>query len=138
MRTSRLSLNFSEFIPDALEPGILYITMEYGTAVHLCACGCGEQVITPFSPTDWKLQYDGESITLHPSIGNWSFPCKSHYWIRNSQIRWAESWEEYMRQEKKVERSEDTEDADPAIGQDDVKVPILARILSTIRSWFNR
>jgi len=28
-------------------------------------------------------------ISLHPSIGNWSFECRSHYWIRNNQVVWA-------------------------------------------------
>jgi hypothetical protein len=41
------------------------------------------------SPTDWKLTFDGESITLYPSIGNWSFPCQSHYWITGDRIEWA-------------------------------------------------
>jgi hypothetical protein len=29
---------------------------------------------------------------LHPSIGNWSFPCQSHYWIRNNRVEWAPKW----------------------------------------------
>lgn len=101
-----LALQFSELIPDQIEQGSLYITMEYGTAIHLCACGCGERVVTPLSPTDWQLLYDGESITLTPSIGNWSFSCRSHYWIRNSRIVWAET-----RQDEEIlidQNSEDT------------------------------
>lgn len=27
-------------------------------------------------------------MTLHPSIGNWSFACQSHYWIRRNQVVW--------------------------------------------------
>jgi hypothetical protein len=46
-------------------------------------------VVTPFSPTDWKLYFDGENVSLEPSIGNWSFPCRSHYWIRGGEVRWA-------------------------------------------------
>ncbi len=49
-------------------------------------------VVTPLSSTDWKLTYDGESISLSPSIGNWSFECRSHYWIEKSIIRWAGQW----------------------------------------------
>jgi hypothetical protein len=48
--------------------------------------------VTPLSPTDWKLIFDGQSISLDPSIGNWSFPCKSHYWIRSGKVRWAAMW----------------------------------------------
>lgn len=83
---------FIEFIPKVLENGVIYISMEYGAVTHLCCCGCGEKVFTPLSPTDWKLTYDGETISVYPSIGNWSLPCKSHYWIKNSKVKWAESW----------------------------------------------
>jgi len=85
--------HFSRLIPDALSAGVLYISMDYGTVIHLCACGCGEKVITPLSPTDWQLLYDGETVTLMPSIGNYNFPCRSHYWIKNSQVVWAPSFD---------------------------------------------
>lgn len=77
---------FVEFIPAILEEGILYITIQYRTAVHKCACGCGNKVVTPISPCDWRLIFDGKTITLKPSIGNWGFDCRSHYWITNNII----------------------------------------------------
>lgn len=83
---------FVEYIPEDIEQGMLYISMQYATAVHKCSCGCGEEVVTPFSPTDWKLLFDGDSVSLNPSIGNWGFACKSHYFIRNSQIIWCKQW----------------------------------------------
>lgn len=83
---------FVEYIPSELEEGVLYITVEYKTAVHLCACGCGNKVITPITPNDWRLIYDGITISLSPSIGNWSFECKSHYWIRRNLIFKAKPW----------------------------------------------
>lgn len=83
---------FVDEIPSQLTTGNLYVSMRYGTAVHLCCCGCRGEVVTPFSPTDWKLSYDGESISLHPSIGNWSLACESHYWIIGNDIHWAEHW----------------------------------------------
>ncbi len=82
----KLKHEFVEFIPEKLEKGVIYITMKYATAVHLCACGCKNQVITPFSKNDWKLIFDGDTITLTPSIGNWNFECQSHYWIRRNKI----------------------------------------------------
>lgn len=85
-----LAHEFVEFIPDAVEEGKLYVSIEYATVVHKCCCGCGKEVVTPLSPTDWKLIFDGKTISLHPSIGNWSFPCRSHYWIRNNRVQWAE------------------------------------------------
>jgi len=45
--------------------------------------------VTPLSPTDWKLIFDGESVTLDPSIGNWGVLGKSHYWVRGGKVRWA-------------------------------------------------
>lgn len=66
--------------------------MEYRTAVHKCVCGCGNEVITPFSPTDWHLRFYGDSVSIYPSIGSWSFRCRSHYWITKNQIEHAESW----------------------------------------------
>lgn len=83
---------FVEFIPDTLEEGVLYITTEYATALHKCACGCGQEVVTPLSPKDWKLIFDGKTVSLYPSIGNWRLPCRSHYWIENNQIIDANRW----------------------------------------------
>lgn len=93
-RHTRLEHRFVQYIPEQLEPGIIYISMEYATAAHGCCCGCGEQVITPFTPTDWELTFDGETVSLWPSIGNWNFACRSHYIIRNSRIVGAEPWED--------------------------------------------
>lgn len=87
-----LTIEFTEFIPDDLANDTIYISVEHRTIIHLCPCGCEMEVVTPLSPTDWRMTYDGESVSLNPSIGNWSFPCRSHYWIKNSQIVWAESW----------------------------------------------
>jgi len=89
MKTKFLKPEFVEFMPPSLEEGVIYVSMEYGTAIHSCCCGCGEKVVTPLSPTDWKLMFDGENVSLHPSIGNWSFSCQSHYWIKNGSIKWS-------------------------------------------------
>ena len=83
---------FVEFIPDELKQGTVYVSIRFATASHLCLCGCGNKVVTPLRPTDWKLIFDGKTISLDPSIGNWSFACRSHYWIRNNRIKWAPRW----------------------------------------------
>jgi hypothetical protein len=88
----KLQHKFVEFIPEQLEDGVLYISLTYCTAIHKCVCGCKNEVVTPFSPTDWKMMFDGETISLSPSIGNWNFDCKAHYWIRNSEIIFARKW----------------------------------------------
>lgn len=49
-------------------------------------------MVTPISPVDWQLSFDGEAISLFPSIGNWDFPCRSHYWIKSNLIHWAPRW----------------------------------------------
>lgn len=102
-----LQYKFVEFIPEKVEEGMLYISMEYCTVIHKCVCGCGNEVVTPISPTDWKLTFNGRSVTLSPSIGNWNFECQSHYWIRNSKIEFAESWTEreiFLSRENDLER----------------------------------
>jgi hypothetical protein len=92
MRHQRLNHLFVQHIPRTLEPGVLYISIEYATAAHVCCCGCGEEVVTPFTPTDWSLTFDGETISLWPSIGNWNFVCRSHYVIECSQVIEARPW----------------------------------------------
>ena len=87
-----LKHKFVESIPDHIEPGIIYISGSRRTAIHLCVCGCGHEVITPISPTDWQLKFDGESVSFSPSIGLWEFKCRSHYWIIKNQIRHSGSW----------------------------------------------
>jgi hypothetical protein len=87
-----LAHEFVEFIPDVVEEGKLYVSIEYATVVHKCCCGCGKEVVTPLSPADWRLIFDGKTISLDPSIGNWSFPCRSHYCIKDNRVRWAEDW----------------------------------------------
>lgn len=88
MKKDTISFVFVDAIPEVLEEHTLYVAMEFATAVHKCVCGCGQEVVTPLSTTDWKITYDGFSVSLWPSIGNWSFPCQSHYWIVRNEIRW--------------------------------------------------
>ncbi len=87
-----LTHEFVEYLPDQLKDGVIYISISYATAAHKCCCGCGNEIVTPLSPTDWKLIFDGRTISLEPSIGNWSLACQSHYWIRNNRVRWAPKW----------------------------------------------
>lgn len=88
----KIKHKFVQLIPDVLENKTLYISIEFGTAVHKCMCGCGNEVVTPLSPIDWELIYNGETVSLYPSIGNWGFECESHYWIRRSKVKFIEKW----------------------------------------------
>jgi hypothetical protein len=87
-----LAYEFVEYIPEKLKERTLYISKTYGTAMHKCCCGCGREVVTPLSPTGWKLTFDGKSVSLYPSIGSWSLPCQSHYFITKNKVVWASQW----------------------------------------------
>jgi hypothetical protein len=93
-----------ESFPDRLDAGKLYVSIEFATVAHSCACGCKNQVITPLSPADWQLTFDGETISLRPSVGNWSFDCQSHYWIEKNKVHWAS---QFSRQEVDSVRAHD-------------------------------
>ncbi|MFA6417249.1 MAG: DUF6527 family protein [Patescibacteria group bacterium] len=88
----KISHKFVKNIPDKIEEGVVYISIEYATAIHKCFCGCGNEVVTPFSPTDWELIFNGKTISIYPSVGNWNFDCRSHYWITSNQVKWAPKW----------------------------------------------
>lgn len=88
-RVEEFRVVFVDYMPSLIDEGVLYISMTNHTAVHLCACGCGEKVITPFAPMRWHILYDGVAVSLSPSIGNRDFACKSHYFIRDNKVIWC-------------------------------------------------
>ena len=90
----RIQHEFVENIPADVAEGVLYVSVTYATVVHKCCCGCGHEVVTPLTPSDWQLIFDGETVSLHPSIGNWSLECRSHYWLKRNQVTWAGEWTE--------------------------------------------
>ena len=79
-------------VPDRLDEGVLYISLKYKTALHKCACGCGNEVVTPLGPTDWAFSEQSGRISLWPSVGSWNLPCRSHYWIRHNAVAWDKPW----------------------------------------------
>jgi hypothetical protein len=91
MNRSNVSIahEFVDAIPDKPEEGTLYVSVGRAIAVHRCFCGCGFEVVTPLSPIDWRLIFDGETVSLKPSIGNWSSGCRSHYWITRDRVLWS-------------------------------------------------
>ena len=102
---------FFSRIPFEIEEGIIYISTDVNTIVHLCPCGCKTEIITPIDPTEWKLTYDGETITLYPSVGVWGAQCKSHYWITKNKIEWARTYSkkeiDEVRKSEEMERKRD-------------------------------
>lgn len=91
MTTDRIAAEFVKSFPSDLQPGVLYVSPHFSTASHSCACGCGREVVTPLSPTQWVLTFDG-TVSLRPSIGNWTLPCESHYIIDHGTIRWSRAF----------------------------------------------
>lgn len=83
---------FVDRIPTVREERRLYVSIPFATAVHSCMCGCGAKVVTPLSPPQWKMTFDGESVSLWPSIGNSGLTCRSHYVIEQDQVHWAPTW----------------------------------------------
>ena len=93
-----LTYEFVHFIPQDLAEGTLYLSISFATAIHLCCCGCGNEVVTPLDPKCWRLTFDGKSVSLQPSIGNWSLTCQSHYWITRNNVHWVPRWTERKQQ----------------------------------------
>ncbi|MFC6998059.1 DUF6527 family protein [Rufibacter roseus] len=80
---------FVEYVPESMEEGKLYISKEFGTALHKCLCGCGNETVTPLGKGGWQLTEKGSNVSLHPSIGNYGFPCQSHYIITNNKANFV-------------------------------------------------
>lgn len=88
MSTKEFELEFGEFVPHDLQDGVIYFSMDYATASHLCACGCGERVVTPLDAQGWVLTFDG-TATLSKSIGSGQLSCQSHYLIVRNRVEWC-------------------------------------------------
>ncbi len=103
--TKKITAEFVTLMPDELKDGILYISIKYRVAIHKCCCGCGEDVVTPLSPLRWEFTFNGETISLNPSIGRWSAECQSHYWITNGIVKparkYTETEKEFVRKKNK-------------------------------------
>lgn len=87
MKTERFAVRHVDEVPRPLEPDTLYVSMSYEVAIHLCACGCGDESVTPFDSGGWALTFVSELPTLNPSILNRR--CRAHYFIRNGAVVWA-------------------------------------------------
>ncbi len=93
-RRETIDFEFIESVPANLSDGRVYVSIRFATIIHKCCCGCETEIVTPLSPAGWSLTFNGETITLHPSIGNWGTRCKSHYWIRDNRVIWERQFSE--------------------------------------------
>jgi Family of unknown function (DUF6527) len=140
-RLTTIRPEFVEFVPKELEEGVLYISIPYSTTVHQCACGCGSKIALPIRPVRWRFTYDGETVSLCPSVGNWSFPCQSHYWIKRNRIEWAPKWSrEKIRAARARDKTERDTYALDARGQSDIEEPksVVVRLLQRARALWRK
>jgi hypothetical protein len=79
-------------MPKVLEAHVLYVSEEFHTAAHLCACGCGSKIRTPLGPTEWTVEDGARGPTMWPSVGNWQQDCRSHYWFLDGEVVWGATW----------------------------------------------
>lgn len=73
-----------ETMPDleGFEDNVVYISDKFGVAIHKCMCGCGIQTVMPIGEKGWNYNIDkNDNLSMHPSVGNYQFPCESHYII---------------------------------------------------------
>ena len=92
MGTTRWESIWVEDMPEVMEDGKVYISVKHRLTEHICACGCKSEVSLPLGRREWRIEYDGETVSILPSVGNWRLPCRSHYIIQESMTRWCESW----------------------------------------------
>lgn len=88
MRLNNVRPKFVENVPDEMEDGIIYISVPFRLAMHKCLCGCGGEVTTRISPTGWDFSFNGEDVSLSPSIGPSTSSCRSHYVVRRGHVIW--------------------------------------------------
>ena len=86
--------------------GTLYVSMKFDTVVHRCPCGCDSLVEVTLHPATRSLTYDGQYLSIDPSIGV-KLPCRSHYSIIKNQVVWWDDsthmgslWYDYDRKSK--------------------------------------
>ncbi|MEG0482882.1 MAG: DUF6527 family protein [Acinetobacter sp.] len=143
MAVKKITPVYVEFIPETTEEGKLYISEVYQTAIHKCCCGCGEEVVTPLSPVDWQLKKNMNRVSLRPSIGNWNYRCKSHYFITNNRVIWAD---QFTQKQISSVQAKDNLDKQKYIAINNQQKTgsrkhsngILAKIWKIIKSFFNK
>lgn len=90
-RRTEYTTVFVDKMPMELKDGVLYVAPHFNCAIHKCMCGCGEKVVTPLGHDlgGWAWEFDGTNVSLHPSVGNFQQPCKTHYFLKKGKVQWC-------------------------------------------------
>jgi hypothetical protein len=90
MKTTHLRAVEVDVMPKTatMEDGVLYVSRRFELAIHLCACGCRGEAVTPFDKAapGWELTEGDGGPTLRPSIGHQHWPCGSHYYVTDGRV----------------------------------------------------
>lgn len=130
-----MQVHFVDAIPkaDAIQDEHLYISLKYNMTSHRCASGCGQLVPLPLSPADWSLSYDGDTVSLNPSIGNGMLACHSHYFIRNSQVVWASDMSAAQARQQQTSDAELLEQYMDAGAKQKIKRPLILKVVAWLK-----
>ncbi len=135
MKIQKIKPEYVEFIPEQIKDGVLYVSERYRTAVHKCCCGCGREIVTPLSSAEWVVRRNGNQVSLWPSIGNWSLPCRSHYIIRGNRVLQAGDMTGQQIRKVKARDKADKEALIASINREKAKpIKLTERLQSTRRS----
>ena len=75
-----------ECMPNERESGVLYVSEEFGIALHLCACGCGSKIKTLLGLVDASEDEQDQPQALRGPAGKLPVSRSNHSW----RIVWAE------------------------------------------------
>ena len=81
-------------------------------------------------PTEFSLKEIGGAVSLFPSIGNWNFPCQSHYWIKGGRVIVAPPMTQ-----NEILRGRQYDDAQKAAYFSIPRVPWWAQFAAAIKAW---
>jgi len=83
IRKESVTPEYIEFMPevDDMKENTIYISLKFSVTGHRCLCGCGSLTILPINNDGWNMTDNDNKLTFTPSVGNFQYPCKSHYII---------------------------------------------------------
>lgn len=80
-----IELSETEYIPEQMEDGVVYVGRPYCSAGLLCPCGCGDKIFLRIESNVhpcWNITGN----TIDPSIKRLD-GCLSHFVIKNGEVQ---------------------------------------------------